>query len=135
MNNHNDGLSDIRNAYLPLAQWVQQVLAITPQQPKAELASITDNGGQFGEDYHIEFYQQLPDFALALLNNDTQATIRYAPLLFHLTGCPICHSAYLEIYDAMHATLGIDKLHTSPTTLPQSIATTSTRVLVYMCQL
>jgi hypothetical protein len=134
MNDYNDGLSDIRNEYLPLAQWVQQVLAI-PQQPKAELASITDNGGQFGDDFHFEFYQQLPDFALALLNNDTQATIRYAPLLFHLTGCPTCHAAYLEIYDAMRATVGIDETHIPVGQWSQSMANTSTRMLVYLCRL
>ena len=136
MNQQNEGLSDIRNEYLPLAQWLQQILVTTPQHPKAELAAITDNGGQFGDEYHIEFYRQLPDFVQALLNNETQEDIiRFGPLMFHLIGCPICHAAYLEIYDAMRATLGIDELHTSPTTLPQSIATTSTRILVYMCQL
>lgn len=135
MNNHNDGLSDLRNEYLPLAQWVRQVLAITPQHPKPELASITDNGEQFGDEYHSEFYQQLPDFALALLNNDTQATIRYAPLLFHLSGCPTCHAAYLEIYDAMRATVGPAETHTPVGQWSQSMANTSTRMLVYLCRL
>ena len=102
-----EGLPDPRNEYLPLAKWLQEVLAITPQQSKAELASITENGGQFGDDYHIEYYRQLPDFVMALLNNDTQATLRFAPLLFHLIGCPICHPAYLEIYDAMRATVSL----------------------------
>ena len=136
MNKHNDGLSDIRNEYLPLAQWLQQVLATTPQHSKAELSTITDNGGQFGDEYHIEFYQQLPDFVLALLNNNTQeATTRFAPLLFHLIGCPICHAAYLEIYDAMRATMGIDEVHTPVAQWPQYMATTSTRMLVDMCRL
>ncbi len=86
--------------------------------------------------YHVEFYRQLPDFVQALLNNATQEDIvRFGPLVFHLIGCPTCHAAYLEIYDAMRATIGIDASHTSTSTLPQSIATTSTRVLVYMCQL
>jgi hypothetical protein len=136
MNKNNDSFSDIRNEYVPLAQWLQQVLATTPQYSKAELSSITDNGGQFGDEYHIEFYQQLPDFVLALLNNDTQEDIiRFAPLLFHLIGCTICHAAYLEIYDAMRATVGIDEAHTLVGQSPQSIATTSTRMLVYMCRL
>ena len=135
MNKHNDGLSDFHDEYLPLAQWLQQVLAITPQQLKAELASITDNGGRFGDDYHIEFYQQLPDFALALLDNDTQAILRFAPLLFHLTGCPICHAAYLEIYDAMRATVKTAETHTPVGQWSQSMANTSTRMLVYLCRL
>ncbi len=136
MNKKNDGLSDIRNEYLPLAQWLQQILATTPQHPKAELATITDIGGKFGDAYHLEFYLQLPDFVQALLNNATQKDlIHFGPLVFHLIECPTCHAAYLEIYGAMRATIGIDEARTSTSTLPQSIATTSTRVLVYMCQL
>ncbi len=131
----NEGLPDPHEEYLPLAKWLQGVLAITPQQSKAELASITDNGGQFGDDYHIEYYQQLPDFVMALLNNDTQATLRFAPLLFHLIGCPICHSAYLEIYDAMRATVGTEEAHIPIGQGPHAMATTSTRMLVYLCRL
>lgn len=133
--NQNEGLSDSRNEYLLLAQWLQQILAITPRQPTPELASITENGGRFGDDYHIEFYQQLPDFVLALLNNDTQATIRFAPLLFHLIGCPSCHMAYLEIYDAMRATVETDETHIPVGQWSHSMATTSTRMLVYLCRL
>ncbi len=136
MNKKKDGLTDIRNEYLPLAQWLQQILATTPQHPKAELATITDIGGKFEDTYHLEFYRQLPDFVQALLNNATQKdVIRFGPLVFHLIECSTCHAAYLEIYSAMRATIGIDEVHTSTSTLPLSIATTSTRVLVYMCQL
>src|SRR5438445_1167696 len=136
MNKQNEGLSDIRNEYLPLAQWLQQILVTTPQHPKAELAAITDNGGQFGDEYHIEFYRQLPDFVQALLNNETQEEIiRFGPLMFHLIGCPICHAAYLEIYDAMRAAMRIDQVHTPVAEWPQSMATTSTRTLVDMCRL
>ena len=136
MNKHNDGLSDIRNEYLPLAQWLQQILATTPQLPQAELATIKENVGQFGDEYHLAYYRQLPDFVHALLNNATQADIiRFGPLVFHLIGCSSCHAAYLEIYDAMSATIGIEEEHTSTSPLPQSIATTSTRVLVFICQL
>ena len=130
----NEGLPDPRNEYLPLAQWVQQVLAITPQ-PNAELTSITDNGARFGDDYHMEFYQQLPDFVLALLHDDTQATLRFAPLLFHLIGCPTCHAAYLEIYDAMRATVVPGEIHLLAGNGTHSMATTSTRMLVYLCRL
>src|SRR2546425_10977355 len=130
-----EGLPDPRNEYLPLAKWLQEVLAITPQQSKAELASITENGGQFGDDYHIEYYRQLPDFVMAILNNDTQATLRFAPLLFHLIGCPICHPAYLEIYDAMRATVGTEEARIPMGQGPHAMATTSTRMLVYLCRL
>ena len=136
MNKKNNGLSDIRNEYLPLAQWLQQILATTPQHPKAELTTTTDIGGKFEDTYHLEFYRQVPDFVQALLNNATQKdVIRFGTLVFHLIECSTCHAAYLEIYSAMRATIGIDEAHTSTSTLPLSIATTSTRVLVYMCQL
>jgi hypothetical protein len=131
MNKHQNGLSDIRDEYLPLAQWLQQILAT-----KAELATITDNRDQFGDSYHIEFYHQLPDFVQALLNNVTQQDIiHFGPLMFHLIGCPTCHAAYLEIYDSMRATIDIDQVHTSTSQLSQSLATTSTHVLVNTCQL
>jgi len=135
MNTYNDGLSDIRNEDLPLAHWLQQVLATTPQDPKAELTT-TDNGDQFGDVDHIKFYRQLPDFVQSLLNNATQEDIiRFGPLVFHLIGCPACHTAYLEIYDAMRATIGIEEGQLSTSQLPQSIATISKPILVYMCQL
>ena len=57
------------------------------------------------EEGHRQFYQQLPDFVTALLLQDEGATLRYAPLLYHLVGCDNCHQAYLEIYDAMRAAL------------------------------
>ena len=117
MNKKNNGLSDIRNEYLPLAQWLQQILATTPQHPKAELATITDIGGKFEDTYHLEFYRQVPDFVQALLNNATQKdVIRFGPLVFHLIECPTCHAAYLEIYGAMRATIGIDEARTSTST-------------------
>ena len=131
MNKYQNGLSDIRDEYLPLAQWLQQILAT-----KAELAIITDNRDQFGDTYHIEFYRQLPDFIQALLNNITQEDIlHFGPLIFHLIGCPTCHAAYLEVYDSMRATIGVEQAHTSTSQLPKSLANTSTHVLVTTCQL
>src|SRR5258708_18480327 len=76
----NEGLPDPRNEYLPLAQWLQQVLAITPPEPKTELTSITDNGGRFGDDYLSEFYRQLTDFVMQLIINDIPAILRFTPL-------------------------------------------------------
>jgi hypothetical protein len=136
MNKHNDRLFDMHNEYLPLAQWLQQILVTTPHDPNIEHVTIRDNSDQFEDRYHIEFYQQLPDFAQALLNNPTEEDIiRFAPLVFHLIGCPTCHAAYLEIYDAMSATIGIDEAHIPASPFPQSIATTSIHVLVHTCQL
>jgi len=133
MNKQHDELANIRNEDLLLAQWLLQILVTTPQQ---ELPTFTNKGGQFQEEYHREFYWQLPDFVQALLNNATQEElIRFGPLVFHLIGCPTCHTAYLEIYDAMRATIGIDEARPLTSTLPHSTATTSTHILVYMCQL
>src|SRR5260221_1844854 len=53
--------------------------------------------------YHIKFFQQLPDFIMALLNNDPHVTLHYAPLLYHLAGCEECHRSYLDLYDSMRA--------------------------------
>jgi hypothetical protein len=109
MNKHNDGLSDIRDEYLPLAQWLQHILSTTPQLPQAELDTNKENVNQFGDEYHISYYRQLPDFVHALLNNATQEDIiRFGPLVFHLLGCSSCHATYLDIYAAMRATIGIE---------------------------
>lgn len=123
-----------RDENLSLAEWLQQVLAITPSQA-GTFASISEKNQSAGG-YHLEFYQQLPDFVMALLNNDSQATIYYAPLLFHLIGCPTCHSAYLEIYDAMRAAV-----HTDETSLPvyagqttSSWATIPPREVEHLCK-
>src|SRR5712691_10738048 len=113
MNEHNqfERTANPRDHYLPLARWLMEILAIPPHDIKTEPTSMHDEGGRPGDDYHVHFYQQLPDFVMALLKNDTQATIRYAPLLYHLIGCSACHTAYLEIYDAMRVTLQPDEVH------------------------
>lgn len=112
------GIADPRGKYLPLAQWLQQMLQSstdeTTQQDTAvpsvphtshPLATSADHERQlellFRNDYHPVFYQQLPDFIMALLTNDSQATIHYAPLLYHLATCRTCHASYLDLYDAM----------------------------------
>src|SRR3989440_13040620 len=99
-----DGSSNDRNATIKLARWLRDVLAKSSQ----DIAKLSLTGGDENEfeillssDYHPHFYQQLPDFIMALLLNDPKATIHYAPLLYHLAGCNICHSAYLELYDAL----------------------------------
>lgn len=131
MKKYKDEISDIRDEYMPLAQWLQQLLAMKP-----ELATATDSSDQFGEAYHFHFYRQLPDFVEALLNNPAQEDIlRFGPLVFHIIGCTMCHAAYVEMFDSMHATIDIDEAYVPTSQLPQSYATTSTRVLVNTCQL
>ncbi len=120
-----DESSNRYNEYVKLARWLQHVLATTPQ----------DEEEVFDDDYHPRFYQQLPDFIMALLQNDAQATIHYAPLLYHLAGCATCHSAYLEMYDAIRyavmsgeKTPGITSINYGSRSLPDG-------ALVKLCQL
>lgn len=133
--NRSEGFPDPQNPYLALARWLQQILATTPRQSRAELTSIIENGGQLGDDYHLSFYQQLPDFVTALLTNDPQATLHYAPLFYHLIGCNVCHKAYLEIYDAMRAALTTDGNHTAIDQGAHPITSVPPRMLAYLCQL
>jgi len=105
-----EGASDPHNENAKLASWLQQVVKVLPKtlstsgiqtsaanDRSTEVELLLDGG------YHVTFYQQLPDFVMALLNNDPQAMLRYAPLLYHLAGCRECHESYLDLYDAMRA--------------------------------
>ncbi len=130
---------DHRSEYLKLARWLQQVLATSPQpQLKTDIPPKKDDNNQLElllvSDYHLPFYQQLPDFVEALHNKDPQVIVHYAPLLYHLVGCPACHSAYLDIYDAMGAALHADKEHLplEQETRPLTLAATPTRMLVHL---
>src|SRR5947209_16947768 len=105
-----EGTSDSHNENAKLAWWLQQVIKIPAKASPVALTQTTTTKDaatelalQFNSDYHITFYQQLPDFVMALLNKDSQATLRYAPLLYHLAGCGECHASYLDPYDAMRA--------------------------------
>jgi hypothetical protein len=129
------GQPDPRQRYIPLAQWLQEILAIPAQPAPPEHTSLLETGGHPALDYHLSFYQQLPDFIMALLKDDAQATLRYAPLFFHLIGCPTCHAAYLELYDAMRAALSASEEPPVVEIGTQALALTPPRMLVYMCQL
>jgi hypothetical protein len=105
-----EGMPDAQhNQYARLAHWIQQIM----QQPGASTSPHTitqDNAGewldlQFDSQYHLRYYQQLPDFALALLNNEPQATLRYGALLYHLAGCDVCRHAYIDIYSSLKEAL------------------------------
>ncbi len=121
-----------------LARWLQQFMAQLPQdqEPPASLPAehLSHLAIPPGE-YHPRFYQQLPDFIMALLRHEPQAASRYAPLLYHLVGCPVCHAAYLDLYDALRVALAVDEsqLHTAP--LPVGPNVPSTRQLAQLCQL
>lgn len=125
--------------YRKLARWLQQIMAQPPRAQEPLPGSL--KGEDFPlfaiplEEYHPHFYQQLPDFIMALLSHDPQAASRYASLLYHLVGCPTCHAGYLDLYDALRAAIAVDEsqLHTTP--LPTQANVPSTDQLVQLCQL
>jgi hypothetical protein len=127
--------SDPQGPYAPLGQWLYQLLAITPQVTHTDQISVGEDASLLGTGYHAEFYPQIPNFAMALLKQDPEATTRYAPLLFHLIGCPICHRAYLELYDALRVALGGETKLAVRVPSSASLATTSPKLLVFLSQL
>jgi len=132
------GASDSREQYAPLAEWLYQLLAVTPQVTPADQIPVGEDASLLGASYHAGFYPQIPNFAMALLKHDLEATTRYAPLLFHLIGCPTCHRAYLEIYDALRVALSEEtKPAAAALRMPSSasLATTSPKLLVFLSQL
>jgi hypothetical protein len=104
-----------RAGYSGLAQWLQQVMQapevastapVSPALPASSQSTAPEIRDEqlellFDSHYHLRFYQQLPDFVMALLTNEPQVTTHYAPLLYHLAGCAACHQAYVDLYDAL----------------------------------
>ena len=99
------GASTPQGSNAPLAQWVYQLL--TGAQPVVSSGQIPvgEDVSLLGIDYHAAFYPLIPNFALALLKQDSDVLTHYAPLFFHLIGCSTCHRAYLETYDALRVSL------------------------------
>jgi hypothetical protein len=132
------GAPDPRAQYSSVAQWLHQLLVETPHPAPVEQLPIGEDVSLASTEYHPAFYPQIPNFALALLKHDSEAPIHYAPLLFHLLSCPTCHRAYLEIYDALRAAV-LDEVKPATTALRISstttLATTSPKQLVFLCQL
>lgn len=123
-----DSSPERRSEHIKLARWLQHVLA-TP------LSSTGDNGQvSLNNDYHSHFYQQLPDFIMALLQNDPLATVRYAPLLYHLAGCTVCHTAYLELFDAMRYAVKVGDAHPVVDQGTRPLASIPTGTLVNLSQ-
>lgn len=132
------GRSELQGDYRKLGQWLLHVLQAPTQETEAMLPMENEHDAplelKFVGDYHIAFYQQLPDFIMALLKNDLQAPVRYASLLFHLAACRECHLAYLDLYDAMR--VAIEPTVTRPL-LGQgtrTLAATPHRMLSHLCQ-
>lgn len=131
------GAPNPRGANAPLAQWLYQLLTSGQSAFRSEQLAVGEDVSLLGADYHAAFYPTIPNFALALLRQEPEALTHYAPLLFHLIGCPICHRAYLETYDALRVALADEARPTTTLRLPSSahLATTSPKLLVFLCQL
>lgn len=120
--------------YERLAKWLKESLTITTSPP-GSISSSSDDETLFDETYHLHFYQQLPDFVIALLKNDPQVNTHFAPLLYHLLICPDCHGAYLDIYDAMRAANQADELQPPVSQgLRFSMEPPPARIVVHLCK-
>jgi len=121
-----------------LAQWLLRVLTPTSQGQGEDDTMLAEEGQPLPlvlkDNYHQHFYQQLPDFIMALLNNDPQAMESYAPLMYHLVGCSACHTAYLDLYDSLRAAISPrgPRLHLGQGT--RTLAATPHRMLSHLCQ-
>src|SRR5256714_33383 len=127
-----DSSPEYRSEHVKLARWLRHVLTTAPSS--TEDAS-SQSGLLLNTDYHPRFYQQLPDFIMALLQNDSLATVYYAPLLYHLAGCTVCHSAYLELYDAMRYAVKNGDAQPVVNQGTRPLATIPVGTLVSLCQL
>ncbi len=124
--------------YRRLAQWLQGIMAQPPQEQESQAETLKgEEASHFAiplGEYHPHFYQQLPDFIMALLRHDRLAASRYAPLLYHLVGCPTCHAGYLDLYDSLQEAISIneDQAHIP---LPAQANVPSARQLMQLCQM
>lgn len=131
------GLSEPQDENVRLARWLQQITHITPHEKKS---LPLPGGGEhqlelaLDSDYHLRFYQQLPDFVMALLTQDKQAPIQYAPLLYHLAGCQECHSGYLDLYDSMREALYPQSTRPLLGQGTRTLEATPQRMLGHLCQ-
>lgn len=120
-----------------LAGWIYALLTSSKGPMPPGQLPVGEDVSPLREDYHPTFFQQLPNFALALIQHEPAVTTHYAPLLCHLLACPLCHRAYLETYDALRAALADEPgrtlpLHSSSTA---KLATTRSTQVVWLSQL
>ena len=136
MNDHSQFESALNTDYSQLALWLQRVLQGSSQAE--ERSGVAEDEARLelllGSDYHLSYYQQLPDFIMALLNNEPTAPVHYAPLLYHLAGCRECHKGYVELYDAMHAAIQPQRSRSMLGQGTRTLAATPQRMLGHLCQ-
>jgi hypothetical protein len=123
--------------HMKLAQWLGQVLQ-APEQDEVASSRVEDGDTQLElvlkSNYHLSFYQQIPDFIMALLNNDSLATVHYSALLFHLVGCRACHDAYIDLYSAMRAAVNPLGVRPSLGQGTRSLSAIPHRMLGHLCR-
>lgn len=138
MNDHNqpEGTTPPQTHYEKLAFWLQEVLRapLPPKTLPALATGETQLALLLASDYHPHFYQQLPDFVMAVLTNDPLATIHYASLLYHLVGCQQCHTGYLELYDAMRYAIQPQRPRSTLGQGTRTLAAMPQRMLGHLCQ-
>jgi hypothetical protein len=128
---------ETHNAIPRLASWLQQVLQQSDNELDPENEKPKDESQLellLHSNYHVSFYQQLPDFSMALLQDESQAVVHYAPLLVHLASCHECHTAYLEIYDAMRAAIQPGAMRPVLGQGTRTLAATPHRMLAHLCR-
>lgn len=137
MNDHNQfgERADPHTHYEKLALWLQEVLRM-PLERKTQPGEAGETQLELllSSDYHLRFYQQLPDFVMALLNNEPMAALHYAPLLYHMAGCHECHAGYLELYDAMRYAIQPQRPRSTLGQGTRTLAATPQRMLGHLCQ-
>jgi hypothetical protein len=124
-------------ATVPLAQWLQAILQPDGNEQTDPDGNINENSQVellLHSDYHLVFYQQLPDFSMALLQDESRAVTHYAPLLFHLAGCSDCRTAYIEIYDALRAALQPGVMRPVLGQGTRTLSATPHRMLAHLCR-
>ncbi len=131
------GPNEPQDENVRLARWLQQITHITPHEKKSQ--ALPGEGEHqlelvLDSDYHLRFYQQLPDFVMALLTKDAQAPMRYAALLYHLAGCQECHSGYLDLYDSMREALYPQSTRPLLGQGTRTLEATPQRMLGHLCQ-
>lgn len=118
-----------------LAQWLQQILLypVDKTPVPAEQEILNSDEPSFIMQYHPTFYQKLPDFIMALLNNDPHALSDYAPLLFHLAGCTACREAYIELYAAMREAVQVQEEQPVVSEMVRPLSAMPPRLLTNFC--
>ena len=134
--NQNEAAQEQDATATRLAQWLQNVLQSddmhdsakekTADEPQLEL--------QLHSDYHLSFYQQLPDFSMALLQDESRAVVHYAPLLFHFASCSECRTTYLELYDALRAAIQPSAMRPVLGQGTRTLSATPHRMLAHLCR-